>query len=172
MSRTPAMPGNDQSMQHDLNVSETPSPEMHEAEAAAITLTWNGATVTCTSLTYSIRGKKRKIISLINGVSLFLRPGEMTAVLGPSGCGKTTLLDCLAGRKTTGNIDHLSRIRYDGRTASRDYLRRYVGYVEQQDTLLSMMTPFDMLLYTAQLKYPWRTAMAEKKAKVETLIDQ
>lgn len=165
------MAANGQSMQ-DVIVSDTPTIESESHAVPPVTFEWNGATVTCTNLTYSIRGKKRKVFSLINGVSLFLRPGEMTAVLGPSGCGKTTLLDCLAGRKTTGNIDRLSRIHYDGKTVSRDYLRRFVGYVEQQDTLLSMMTPFEMLLYTAELKYSWHTPLADKKAKVATLIDQ
>ena len=166
------MPANGQCTQEDVIVSETPTTESDSHAASPTTFEWNGATVTCTNLAYSIRGKKRKVISLISGVSLFLRPGEMTAVLGPSGCGKTTLLDCLAGRKTTGNIDPLSRVHYDGRTVSRDYLRRFVGYVEQQDTLLGMMTPFEMLLYTAELKYSWHTPLTDKKAKVATLIDQ
>ena len=33
----------------------------------------------------------------LDGVSLSLEPGTLTAVLGPSGCGKTTMLRALGG---------------------------------------------------------------------------
>jgi ABC-type Mn2+/Zn2+ transport system ATPase subunit len=49
--------------------------------------------------------------------------------MGPSGSGKTTLLDVLAGRKTVGTVSGSARIA--GRPPTRDFLRRYAGYVEQ-----------------------------------------
>ena len=44
--------------------------------------------------------------TIINGLSLDVRPGEFFTLLGPSGCGKTTLLRCLAGleRPRSGRI--------------------------------------------------------------------
>ena len=35
--------------------------------------------------------------SVVNGVSVFVAPGEVVCLLGPSGCGKTTLLRVTAG---------------------------------------------------------------------------
>lgn len=49
--------------------------------------------------------------------------------MGPSGSGKTTLLDLIAGRKTTGEIS--GTVNFAGRTANKNFLRRYTGYVEQ-----------------------------------------
>jgi ATP-binding cassette subfamily G (WHITE) protein 2 len=58
--------------------------------------------------------------------------------VGPSGCGKTTFLDLLAGRKTQGQLQ--GAILYGASKPSRPLLRRYVGYVEQQDTLVDSLT--------------------------------
>ena len=66
---------------------------------------------------------------LIKSVSGHLETGKMAALMGPSGSGKTTLLDLLAGRKTTGTIE--GDLRFAGHVGSREFLRRYTGYVEQ-----------------------------------------
>ena len=46
----------------------------------------------------------------LNGVSVRLAPGTVTAVVGHNGSGKSTLLQCLAGiaRPTTGRIDGMN----------------------------------------------------------------
>lgn len=40
-------------------------------------------------------------------------------------------------------------VRFAGAHATRTFLRRWVGYVEQFDTLVPNLTPFEMLMYTA-----------------------
>ena len=38
----------------------------------------------------------------LNGLSLDLKPGEVTAICGPNGAGKSPLLACLAGLTAPG----------------------------------------------------------------------
>lgn len=40
------------------------------------------------------------------------------------------------------------------------------------DTLLPMLTVEEMLLYTADLKRPWRQPLCEKRDDVEKLLDR
>ena len=53
------------------------------------------------SVSKSYEGK-----TVLNGISLVFKEGEITCIKGPSGCGKTTLLRILAGltKKDSGKI--------------------------------------------------------------------
>lgn len=55
----------------------------------------------------------------------------MTALMGSSGAGKTTLMDVIAGRKTSGKIR--GQILLNGHQASELAIRRSTGYCEQMD---------------------------------------
>ena len=50
--------------------------------------------------------------------------------MGPSGIGKSTLLDILSGRKNTGKVT--GELLYSGNKPSKQFLRRFTGYVEQR----------------------------------------
>ena len=50
----------------------------------------------------------------------------------------------LAGRKTVGSIQ--GDVKFGGERPSRNFLRRYTGYVEQTDTLLPILTVEEMLM--------------------------
>ena len=111
-------------------------------------------------------GVKEKVI--LDSVTGLFSPGTMTALMGPSGCGKTTLLDILAGRKTSGKIE--GDIRYNGVKPSASLLKTTVGYVEQFDTLVPNLTVFEMLLYTAYLKRPSSESKEDKEKRVDAVI--
>lgn len=48
-------------------------------------------------------------LTVVDGVSLEVRPGEIFGIIGPNGAGKTTFMECLEGlrRPTSGTIDVL-----------------------------------------------------------------
>ncbi|CAK0783380.1 hypothetical protein CVIRNUC_006579 [Coccomyxa viridis] len=131
-----------------------------------------GMTVAFKDLTYEVwnSANKKQRIKLLTDVSGYMPPGHLSALMGPSGSSKTTLLDVLAGRKTVGTIS--GRILFAGQHATKTFLRRYTGYVEQFDTLLDNLTVYEMLAYTAELKNPMKEPFEKKRAKVEMVIQQ
>jgi ABC-type multidrug transport system ATPase subunit len=52
-------------------------------------------------------------------------------VILPAGAGKTTLMDVLAGRKTTGRTE--GQVWVDGHPKEQHTFARVCGYVEQTD---------------------------------------
>ncbi|MFB0613910.1 ABC transporter ATP-binding protein [Aurantiacibacter poecillastricola] len=73
---------------------------------------------------------------VLQGVSLRLPAGQITAVIGPSGCGKSTLADLAAGLLLPSS----GTIALDGRTLpeeDRRAWRRSVAYVPQDAFLLN-----------------------------------
>ncbi|WPT13868.1 ABC transporter G family member 50 [Picochlorum sp. SENEW3] len=70
--------------------------------------------------------------------------------------------------KTVGKIS--GDIKFGGEKPSRNFLRRYTGYVEQTDTLLPILTVEEMLLYTADLKKPISESKKSKMDAVEELL--
>ena len=71
----------------------------------------------------------------------------------------------IAGRKNSGQA--CGEIRFGGAPPSEAFLRRCVGYVEQFDTLLPILSVEEMLMYTCQLKRARQESWESKKAAVE-----
>ena len=108
--------------------------------------------------------------SLVSGVSLDLRPGQLVAVVGPSGAGKSTLLKVLSGEvaPTSG------RITYDGYDMHRQRaaVARRVGVVPQDDVVHTRLTARSALSYAAKLRLPDDTGAAARRRRVtETLAE-
>jgi len=113
---------------------------------------------------------KKKPLTILSKVTAMFPAGKMTALMGPSGSGKTTLLDVVAGRKNRGKIE--GEVLFGGAMAKSGTLKEAIGYVEQFDTLIGELTVRDMLMYTAQLRLPFKMGKQEKMARVQEVIDR
>jgi ATP-binding cassette subfamily B protein len=78
----------------------------------------------------------RPEVTVLDGVSLSLAPGEVVAVVGPSGAGKSTIASLLARFYDPQE----GRVTFDGRdvkTLDPRWLRRQIGAVAQEPVLFS-----------------------------------
>ncbi|EKX34927.1 hypothetical protein GUITHDRAFT_48863, partial [Guillardia theta CCMP2712] len=127
-------------------------------------------------LGYSVRvpappdaGVKWTEKSLINNVNALFKPGTITALMGSSGAGKTTLMDVIAGRKTSGTIS--GQILVNGHFQNLRSFARISGYVEQTDIHIPTQTVREALLFSARHRLPAETTEEDKQKVVEAVID-
>ncbi|XP_047044233.1 ABC transporter G family member 48-like [Lolium rigidum] len=89
-------------------------------------------------------------LQLLTDISGAFRPGVLTALVGMSGAGKTTLMDVLAGRKTSGTIE--GSITLSGYPKNQETFARISGYCEQTDIHSPNVTVYESILYSAWLR--------------------
>lgn len=102
----------------------------------------------------------------LRGVSLSLRPGEVTAICGPNGAGKSSLLSCLAGllAPATGAVmlhgAPLAAMPPEARARALGYLPQTpeVAWDVSVETLVGLG------------RLPWRTGAAEDAAAVDAAL--
>lgn len=91
------------------------------------------------------RGATDEKLRLLHDLTGTFRPGVLTALMGVSGAGKTTLMDVLAGRKTSGYIE--GDIRISGFLKNQETFARISGYCEQNDIHSPQVTVRESLMY-------------------------
>ena len=85
------------------------------------------------------------------------------------GAGKTTLIDVLANKNKTGYTSGSVRFPSD---PSREARTPRIGFVPQQDVLPVMLTVSEALLFAARLRLPEYVTDAEKRQRVEDVLEQ
>ncbi|KAJ2840855.1 ATP-binding cassette transporter snq2, partial [Coemansia sp. 'formosensis'] len=125
-----------------------------------------GTTYTWADVNYAVpvRGGERQ---LLHGVSGYIKPGTMTALMGSSGAGKTTLLDALSQRKTIGRLD--GEMLMNGAPQPRSF-RRITGYCEQLDVHNPHATVREALRFSAALRREGNVSDRERNTYVEYVI--
>ncbi|MGC9524348.1 MAG: FHA domain-containing protein [Limnospira sp.] len=111
-----------------------------------------------------------KEVNLLNDISLSVQAREFVVVAGVSGGGKSTLLDALNGfRPATGG-----RVLVNGEDLYKNYnaYRTEIGYVPQKDIVHMELTVAQALDYAAQLRMPADTTVAERRKRVDEVLQE
>jgi ATP-binding cassette subfamily B protein len=74
--------------------------------------------------------------TVLSGVTMSMRAGEMVALAGPSGCGKTTLIHSIP-RFVEPSAGTIAFDGVDSRAVAPDTIRARVGFVFQNESLFS-----------------------------------
>ncbi|CED84267.1 Transporter, ABC superfamily (Breast cancer resistance protein) [Phaffia rhodozyma] len=125
------------------------------------------ASLQFSSLSYTVN--EQPILSHISGT---VKHGEIMAIMGASGAGKSTLLDILALKSKRGTVG--GDVYVNGKRVSNgekeDEWKRVVGFVDQEDTLMSTLTVYETVLYSALLRLPREMSLEAKKFRtLETM---
>lgn len=110
---------------------------------------------------------------ILHGVSGYVRPGTMLAVMGSSGAGKTTLLNLLAGRMTSSKGAYgLGEVYVNGKPRDYTTFKKLSAYVLQDDDMFAELTVEEQLTYAALLRLPADMPRKKKLARVQRVIQE
>jgi len=110
-----------------------------------------------------------KGLNLLQDISLAIHAREFVAVVGVSGAGKSTLLDALNGFRPAGG----GTVLVNGTDLYRNFdaYRTDLGYVPQDDIIHKELTVQKALNYSARLRLPPDTSPAERRQRVEAVME-
>ena len=113
-------------------------------------------------------GQKRK--TLLDDVTVTIRPHEFTVIIGPSGCGKSLLLKAMGGRLSpTAGAVYVNRSDVEEQFES---LKRTIGYVPQRDVLHEALRLDCALDYSARLRLPDDLSDADRQQCVQGMVHE
>ena len=97
--------------------------------------------------------------SVLEGLTLDIRPGELTVIIGPSGCGKSTLVNLLAGfeQPDTGEI-WLDAERITGPSKEK-------MVVFQETALIPWQTTYEKIVFGPKIRGELSKAELNREAK-------
>lgn len=104
--------------------------------------------------------------TVLHGIDVAVRRGEVLVVCGPSGCGKSSLLRHLVGLELPqgGRVRFAGQDLHQGDDATRAALRRRFGVMFQAGALWSSMNLGDNLMLPMRLFTPWTSAECVQRA--------
>ncbi|XGW18842.1 hypothetical protein V3C99_002996 [Haemonchus contortus] len=106
---------------------------------------------------------------ILNRVSGYADPGQVTFIMGASGAGKSTLLNILTQKKTEG-IKFSGDVAINGSLVEWGDMKKLSAYVQQEDLFIGQATVEEQLMFTARLRMRDKRTNEERKAIVSEAL--
>jgi pSer/pThr/pTyr-binding forkhead associated (FHA) protein len=117
-------------------------------------------------VSYDVRGGQARGVPrrILHGANLHILPSEFVVVIGSNGSGKSTLMNIIAGRVLPSE----GTVLLNDRDLHANFLalKQDIAFVPQQDVLHEQLTLRQALDYTAQLRLPPDTTVAQRHTAV------
>ena len=123
-------------------------------------LSWDGLTVTT-----GAAGGRRNILDRLSGS---VGAGQLLAVMGPTGSGKTTFLNSVAHR-LDADLEYSGKVRFGGQAWTKDR-KSQLGFVEQDDIVIDVLTVRQSLRFVAELRLPHAMPLAARVHKIDAVV--
>ncbi len=126
--------------------------------------TTNGVLLATDSLVKEYRGRR-----VVNGVSIYVSPGEIVGLLGPNGAGKTTTFNMVVGvvKPDSGSVKFLDREII--RLAMHQRARLGIGYLTQEPSVFRKLTVEQNIMAILET---CKARRAERKVRLQYLLDE
>ncbi|XP_020588143.1 ABC transporter G family member 39-like [Phalaenopsis equestris] len=99
--------------------------------------------------TLHILPSRKRPLTILHGISGFIKPNRMTLLLGPPSSGKTTLLLALAG-KLSKDLKVSGSVSYNGHGLDEFVPQRTSAYISQHDLHIGELTVRETLAFSAK----------------------
>ncbi|KAI0267848.1 hypothetical protein BC834DRAFT_1040570 [Gloeopeniophorella convolvens] len=143
--------------------SDVGAIRLPDTEVAQLMADHVPATLHFSNISYSLNGRP-----ILEGITGSVRPGQVLAIMGASGAGKSTFLDILARKRKRGLVGGTTLV--NGREVLDTEFRKVIGFVDQEDTLMSTLTVYETILYSALLRLPRDMSIEAKQYRtLETM---
>jgi ABC-type multidrug transport system ATPase subunit len=111
----------------------------------------------------------RQSLTILDRVSLVVRPREFVCIIGPSGSGKSSLLSALSARVPADAGEVL--INETDLYANFEALKKDIAVVPQRDAIHDGLTVEDALTFSARLRLPPDTDPGEIRRVVDEILN-
>lgn len=145
---------------------KTYSGFINSSEQNPLSDSFTPATLSFSDINYTLPGRSK----ILNNTYGLVQNGQCLAIMGGSGAGKTTLLDILAGKTKSGLVE--GNIYVNGKILSSSDYKKIVGFVDQEDHLISTLTVYETVLNSALLRLPRSMSTEAKIARVFEVLNE